>query len=73
MRSFMSFPEDTIAIYLDWRTQEVGVAAARSGDERLAEDYSAGDIYHAFALMCGLTNDTDIERWKSENNRNANA
>ena len=41
MRSFMKFPEDSIAIYLDWRTQEVGVAAAFSGDERLAEDYRA--------------------------------
>ena len=28
MRSFMMFPNDNIAIYLDWRTQEVGVAAA---------------------------------------------
>jgi hypothetical protein len=66
MRSFMVFPEDAIAVYLDWRTQEIAVAAARSGDERLAEDYSAGDIYHALALMCGRTNDTNISRWKSE-------
>ena len=29
MRSFMVFPPDTIGAYLDWRTQEVGVAAAR--------------------------------------------
>ena len=65
MRSFMVFPEDAIAVYLDWRTQEVGVAAARSGDEQLAADYSRGDIYHALALMCGLTNDTDIKRWKT--------
>ena len=28
MRSFMVFPPDTIGVYLDWRTQEVGVAAA---------------------------------------------
>ena len=65
MRSFMKFPEDSIAVYLDWRTQEIGVAAARSGDAQLAEDYSAGDIYHALALMCGLTNDANIKRWKS--------
>ena len=32
MRSFMKFPPDKIGLYLDWRTQEVGVAAARSGD-----------------------------------------
>ena len=30
MRSFMVFPPDTIGVYLDWRTQEVGIAAALS-------------------------------------------
>ena len=35
MRSFMVFPPDTIGVYLDWRTQEVGIAAALSGDEAL--------------------------------------
>ena len=64
MRSFMKFPADKIGLYLDWRTQEVGVAAARSGDERLAEDYLAGDIYHALAKMCGLTNQ-DAKSWKA--------
>ena len=67
MRSFMVFPEDTITVYLDWRTQEVGVAAARSGDTAQMEDYLAGDIYHALAKMCGLTSDTDPRRWKKEN------
>ena len=64
MRSFMKFPAHKIGLYLDWRTQEVGVAAARSGDERLAEDYLAGDIYHALAKMCGLTNQ-DAKSWKA--------
>ena len=64
MRSFMKFPPDKIGLYLDWRTQEVGVAAARSGDEQLAEDYLAGDIYHALAQMCGLTNQ-DAKSWKA--------
>ena len=66
MRSFMRFPADKIGVYLDWRTQEVGIAAARSGDAALVEDYSSGDIYHALAKLCGLTNDTDIKRWKNE-------
>jgi hypothetical protein len=66
MRSFMKFPEDSIAVYLDWRTQEVGIAAARSGDEALADAYRSGDIYHSLALMCGLTNETDIKAWKRE-------
>ena len=64
MRSFMKFLPHKIGLYLDWRTQEVGVAAARSGDERLAEDYLAGDIYHALAKMCGLTNQ-DAKSWKA--------
>ena len=55
---------DKIGLYLDWRTQEVGIAAARSGDEQLAEDYLAGDIYHALAVMCGLTNQ-DAKSWKA--------
>ena len=49
LRSFMKFPADKIGLYLDWRTQEVGIAAARSGDEALAEAYSSGDVYHALA------------------------
>ena len=72
LRSFMLFPEGSIGVYFDWRTQEIGVAAALSGDEQLIEDYSSGDVYHALAVMCGLTNDTDIKRWKSTTNRNVN-
>jgi DNA polymerase-1 len=66
MRSFMVFPVDSIGVYLDWRTQEVGVAAALSGDEALMESYRSGDIYHSLAVLCGLTQDTNIARWKSE-------
>ena len=64
MRSFMKFLPHKIGLYLDWRTQEVGIAAARSGDERLIEDYLSGDIYHALARMCGLTA-LDIKGWKA--------
>jgi hypothetical protein len=67
MRSFMRFAEDKIGLYLDWRTQEVGIAAARSGDAMLAQDYLSGDIYHALAVLCGLTSDTNIKRWKNDN------
>ena len=31
-----------IGVYLDWRTQEVGVAAALSGDQALIEAYRGG-------------------------------
>jgi len=67
MRGFIQFDPHKIGLYLDWRTQEVGVAAARSGDAALAEDYLSGDIYHALAKLCGLTGDTDIRRWKNDN------
>ena len=64
MRSFMRSSAEQDLLYLDWRTQEVGVAASRSGDERLIEDYLAGDIYHSLAMMCGLTNQ-DAKSWKA--------
>ena len=53
MRSFMRFPVDKIGVYFDWRTQEVGVAASRSGDLALMEDYASGDIYHGSHCFAG--------------------
>ena len=64
MRSFMVFPADCIGVYLDWRTQEVGIAASQSEDPALMAAYRGGDIYHALALMCGLTHDPDPAHWK---------
>ena len=65
VRSFMKFLPETIGFYLDWRTQEIGIAAAHSGDPVLAADYASGDVYHALARMCGLTDELDIRRWKA--------
>jgi DNA polymerase I len=67
MRSFMVFPPDKIGIYLDWRTQEVAVAAALSGDQALLESYCGGDVYHTLALDSGLTKDSDRRHWKDNN------
>jgi DNA polymerase-1 len=64
MRSFMVFPPDTIGVYLDWRTQEVGVAAALSGDEALKADYARGDVYYGLAGLCGQTFGLDLKAWK---------
>ena len=50
LRSFMLFSPDTIGAYLDWRTQEVGIAAVASDDAALKAAYSGGDVYHALAL-----------------------
>jgi DNA polymerase-1 len=66
LRSFMLFPSDTIGAYLDWRTQEIGIAAVASDDIALKTAYTSGDIYHALAQMCGLTNDQNVARWKRE-------
>ena len=66
MRSFMVFPTDAIGAYLDWRTQEVGIAAVQSGDAALMDAYRSGDIYHALALICGITQDPDPQRWKKQ-------
>src|SRR5262245_29712279 len=65
VRSFMVFPPDKIGVYLDWRTQEVGVAAALSGDPALTDAYRRGDVYHGLARICGLTDDPDPKHWKA--------
>jgi DNA polymerase-1 len=35
--------------YIDWRQQEIGIAAVLSGDAALQEAYQSGDIYLGFA------------------------
>jgi DNA polymerase I-like protein with 3'-5' exonuclease and polymerase domains len=40
--------------YVDWKSQEIAIAAAVSGDERLLAAYLSGDIYLAFARDAGL-------------------
>jgi hypothetical protein len=67
MRSFMVFAPGSIGAYLDWRSQEVAIAAADYDDRQLIADYLAGDINHALALMCGITSDADPIKWKKEN------
>ena len=67
MRSLMIFPAGTIGVYLDWRTQEVGIAAALSGDQALMNAYRSGDVYHDLARICGFTNDPDPKHWKDNN------
>jgi DNA polymerase I len=67
VRSFIAFPPHTIGLYLDFRTQEVGVAAALSEDRALMDAYRGGDVYYALAVLCGLTKDPDQEHWKKAN------
>jgi hypothetical protein len=67
MRSFIVFPPDRIGVYLDWRSQEVGIAASMSGDPVLMAAYRGGDVYHALARTCGFSSDPDPEHWKKNN------
>jgi hypothetical protein len=47
-------PEPGIALaYIDWSSQEYGIAAALSGDSAMMEAYSSGDVYLAFAKQAG--------------------
>ena len=56
-----------MGVYLDWRSQETGIAAARSGDQALMADYrSEGGVYYGLAKLCGLTFGLDPKAWKAE-------
>ena len=48
-------PEEGYGIaYIDFVSQEIGIAAGLSGDQRLADAYMDGDLYMAFAKQSGL-------------------
>jgi DNA polymerase-1 len=64
VRSFIVFPPDSIGVYLDFRTQEIGVAAAHSGDAALIAAYRSGDVYHALARTSGFTDEPSPVAWK---------
>jgi DNA polymerase I len=54
MRGLIKPPAGCAIAYVDWRSQEIAIAAALSGDERLLRAYRSGDIYMAFAIDAGL-------------------
>jgi DNA polymerase I len=61
MRGLIKPPPGYAVAYVDWKSQEIAVAAALSGDERLLAAYQTGDIYAAFAKDAGL-----VPRWASK-------
>lgn len=54
MRGLMRPTEGYGQAHIDYAAQEVGIAGALSGDERLISAYASGDPYLGFAKMAGL-------------------
>jgi hypothetical protein len=54
MRSLIKPPEGYGLAYIDFALQEIGVAAALSGDELMAKGYEEGDPYISFAKAAKL-------------------
>jgi DNA polymerase I-like protein with 3'-5' exonuclease and polymerase domains len=54
MRGLIRPPEGYGLAYIDWRAQEVALAAALFGDERMKAAYLTGDVYLGFAKDAGL-------------------
>jgi hypothetical protein len=54
VRSLIRPGPGTALAYVDFSSQEMGIAAALSGDEALLDAYRSGDIYLAFAKQAGL-------------------
>jgi hypothetical protein len=53
IRSLVRPPEGCAIAYIDWRQQEIGIAAALSGDPAMQAAYRSGDFYLAFAQQAG--------------------
>jgi DNA polymerase I len=53
LRSLIKPPPGFGVAYIDWSQQEIGVAAALSGDAALQAAYRTGDCYLAFAKQAG--------------------
>lgn len=53
LRNLIKPPPGSALAYIDWQSQEFGIAAALSGDERMMDAYLSGDPYLAFAKQAG--------------------
>jgi len=63
MRSFMKPPPGMAIAQIDYGCQEVGIAAALSGDPALIADYRRGDPYREFAAAAlGILDPTQQQR-----------
>ena len=67
LRGLIEPPPGHGVAYIDWSSQEVGIAAALSGDEAMMADFQTGDPYVAFGIRAGIlppgtTKDTHPEK-----------
>ena len=53
IRGLIKPPPNHAVVYIDWRQQEFGIAAALSGDRLMQAAYLSGDPYIAFAKQAG--------------------
>ncbi len=53
LRSLIKPTEGRSIAYVDWSQQELGIAAALSGDPAMIQAYASGDPYLEFARMAG--------------------
>jgi len=53
IRGLIKPPKGYSIAYLDWKSQEIFIAAILSGDTKLLDAYNTGDVYLAFAKLCG--------------------
>jgi DNA polymerase I-like protein with 3'-5' exonuclease and polymerase domains len=54
LRGLIRPPEGCGLAYVDWSSQEIGIAAALSSDPALIAAYRSGDVYLSFARQAGL-------------------
>lgn len=57
LRGLIKPPPGYAVAYVDWREQEIGIAAALSGDAALIEAYRSGDVYLGFGKQARIIPD----------------
>jgi DNA polymerase I-like protein with 3'-5' exonuclease and polymerase domains len=65
---YLIVPEspDHVLVYVDYVAQEIGIAAALSGDQAMRAIYEADDCHMAFAIRAGAAADGATKRSHSE-------
>ncbi len=70
LRGLIKPTENNAIAYVDWSQQEMGIAAALSGDATMKQAYSSGDPYLAFAKQAGaVPSNATKETHPDERNR----